>query len=75
MDKRLAKRHKRQVSRAKERGGVTEPDVRTPEQVKADREASRAITGRTDGPNATSSAALSRGGRQTATGSAAKTDV
>jgi hypothetical protein len=74
MDKRLAKRHKRQVARAKERGAVSEPDVRTPEQIKADREASRAVTGRS-GLNATSSTALSRGGRSTSTGSAAKTDV
>ena len=41
MDKRLAKRHKRQVSRAKERVKLSEPDVRTPEQIEAAREASR----------------------------------
>jgi hypothetical protein len=75
MDKRLAKRHKRQVSRAKERGSVSEPDVRTPEQVKADREASRAVTGRSSGLDASSSMSLSRGGRPSSNGSAAKTDV
>jgi hypothetical protein len=41
MDKRIAKRHKRQVQRARERHRVSEPDVRTPEQLKAAREASR----------------------------------
>jgi len=41
MDKRLAKRHKRQVARAKERVRLSEPDVRTPEQIEAAREASR----------------------------------
>jgi hypothetical protein len=40
MDKRLAKRHKRQVARAGERLRVSEPDVRTPDQRKAAREAS-----------------------------------
>jgi hypothetical protein len=46
MDKRLAKRHKRQVSRAKERFRVSEPDVRTPEQLKEAREVSRPVKGR-----------------------------
>ena len=46
MDKRLAKRHKRQVSRAKERVRLSEPDLRTPEQIKAAREASRPTLGR-----------------------------
>jgi len=41
MDKRLAKRHKRQVSRAREKVKLSEPDVRTPEQVEAARLASR----------------------------------
>lgn len=41
MDKRLAKRHKRQVAREKERVRISEPDVRTPEERKAAREASR----------------------------------
>ena len=42
MDKRLAKRHKRQVARARANVKTSEPDLRTPEQVEADREASRA---------------------------------
>ena len=41
MDKRLQKRHKRQVARAKEHIRLSEPDLRTPEQIKAAREASR----------------------------------
>jgi hypothetical protein len=41
MDKRLAKRHKRQVSRARQKVKVSEPDVRTPEQIAAARAASR----------------------------------
>jgi len=35
MDKRLAKRHKRQVERAKQHVRLSEPDVRTPEQIAA----------------------------------------
>ncbi len=46
MDKRLAKRHKRQVSRAKSRIKVSEPDLRTPEEIKAAREASQAVAER-----------------------------
>jgi hypothetical protein len=42
MDKRLAKRHKRQVARARANVKTTEPDVRTPEQIEADRAASQA---------------------------------
>jgi hypothetical protein len=45
MNKRLAKRHKRQVARAKERVKVSEPDVRTPDQLAAAREASRSVSG------------------------------
>ena len=42
MDKRLAKRHKRQVTRAREKVRVSEPDVRTPEQIAAAKVASGA---------------------------------
>jgi hypothetical protein len=49
MNKRLLKRHKRQVSRAKESIRLSEPDVRPPEQVRAAREASRAATDRRTG--------------------------
>ena len=49
MNKRLEKRHKRQVARA--RNSVKEssqPDVRTPEQIAAARETSRSVSGRHD---------------------------
>jgi hypothetical protein len=46
MNKRILKRHKRQVARARERGGLTEPDLRTSEQVAAAREVSRSIASR-----------------------------
>lgn len=52
MNKRLLKRHKRQVLRAKERVRVSEPDLRTPEQVRAAREASRPAGGRRTGSQA-----------------------
>lgn len=45
MNKRLLKRHKRQVARAKGHMKLSEPDVRTPEQVRAAREASRPAGG------------------------------
>ena len=41
MNKRLLKRHKRQVSRAKAQVRLSEPDLRTPGEVTAAREASR----------------------------------
>ena len=56
MNKRLLKRHQRQVSRAKERVKVSEPDLRTPEQVSAAREASRRVAGQHDVPRAPYSA-------------------
>jgi len=52
MNKRILKRHKRQVSRAKERVRLSEPDLRTPEQVRAAREASRPAGGRRNDPHA-----------------------
>jgi hypothetical protein len=52
MNKRLLKRHKRQVSRAKERVRVSEPDLRTPEQVSAAREVSRSVAGQHNVPRA-----------------------
>ncbi len=41
MDKRVAKRHKRQVARAKAHTKTSEPDLRTHEQIEAAREASK----------------------------------
>jgi hypothetical protein len=52
MDKRLLKRHKRQVSRAKDKLKISEPDVRTPEQIAAARELSRSLVGRGSDPRA-----------------------
>lgn len=43
MNKRLEKKHKRRVSRAKDRIHLSEPDMRTPEQIRAAREASRPV--------------------------------
>jgi hypothetical protein len=73
MDKRLAKRHKRQVSRAKEHVKLSEPDLRTPEQIKAARDASRATRGGSSADtNVRSSTPAFRSVQ--GTGSAAKTD-
>jgi hypothetical protein len=52
MNKRLLKRHQRQVSRAKERVKVSEPDLRTPEQLSAAREVSRSVVGQHNVPRA-----------------------
>ena len=75
MDKRLAKRHKRQVERARERVRVSEPDIRTPEQIQADREASQANMGRAAGATAPGANPATRSNRPPASGSAAKTSV
>jgi hypothetical protein len=75
MDKRLAKRHKRQVARAKEHVKLSEPDLRTPEQIKAARDASRASMGHGSDGNVHSAATSFRGGKAPGTGSAAKTDA
>ena len=52
MNRKLLKRHKRQVARAKERVKVSEPDVRTPEQLAAAREASSAVSRLRNQPHA-----------------------
>jgi hypothetical protein len=75
MDKRLQKRHKRQVARAKEHVKLSEPDLRTPEQVKAAKEAARAASGHRTDSNAHLPTASTRGHAGPATHSAAKTDV
>jgi hypothetical protein len=74
MDKRLAKRHKRQVSRERERVKLSEPDLRTPEQIKAAREASRATRGGSSDNNVRNSMPAFRNTHVQGTGSAAKTD-
>ena len=73
--KRLLKRQKRKVSRAKEQVKLSEPDVRTPEEIKAARDASRATEGPGKGPNVHGSAGSVRNRTATGTGSAAKTSV
>jgi hypothetical protein len=75
MDKRLAKRHKRQVARAKEHVKVSEPDVRTPEQIQAAREASGAGDVVTKGLNTQKNVPSFRGSRAPSVGSASKTDA
>jgi len=74
MNKRLLKRHKRQVARAKGRIRLSEPDLRTPDQIRAAREASRATDGRGTGSNARSPGPSFRG-RMSASGSGVKTDA
>jgi hypothetical protein len=74
MDKRLAKRHKRQVERAKLHTKQSEPDLRTPEQVAAAKEAGKAEFNRTN--TAAKMQTQTRGvNPATSTGSAAKTSV
>ncbi len=75
MDKRLAKRHKRQVARARERVKTSEPDVRTQEQIEADRQASQAGGMHTDQPKMAAASRPLRHNPAIATGSAAKTAV
>jgi hypothetical protein len=74
MNKRLLKRHKRQVSRAKEQVRLSEPDLRTPEQIKAAREASRPDDGRRTGPHAHFSKPSNRDQAAPAADSTAKAD-
>ena len=52
MNRKLLKRHKRQFARAKERVKVSEPDVRTPEQLAVAREASSAVSRLRNEPHA-----------------------
>jgi hypothetical protein len=73
MDKRLAKRHKRQVARAKEHIKISEPDLRTPEQIKAAKEASRADLTRGSAANLGATSRSFRNSSATSTHSAAKT--
>ena len=46
MNKRILKRHKRQVSRARGQIRLSQPDLRTPEQVAEAREVSRSVASR-----------------------------
>jgi hypothetical protein len=71
----LEKRHKRQVTRAREKVKLSEPDVRTPEQIKAAREASRAIAGHSSAPLAPYAATPSASHSGAAGNAAAKPDT
>jgi len=75
MDKRLAKRYKREVARAKDKVKLSEPDVRTPEQIEAARQASRPDTKRDTNSNVQATGRSFRNNAATSTGSAAKTAV
>ena len=75
MDKRLLKRHKRQVARAKDRVKLSEPDLRTPEQLLAAREASRPAGGRHNSPEAHYATPAIRNRSVSASHSPAKADV
>lgn len=74
MDKRLEKRHKRQVARAKQKVKISEPDVRTHEEIEAAREASRPTGSSSGNPKLSGSTRSLRNSHATGTGSAAKTD-
>lgn len=73
MDKRLEKRHKRQVARAKKNVKLSEPDVRTPEQIEAARQASRGHFGHGN-PSKVSVPGGTHRNAAIGTGSPAKTD-
>jgi hypothetical protein len=76
MNKRLEKRHKRQVTRARDRVRLSEPDLRTPEQVTAAREASRAVGNRRADPRPPySTTAANRAGPAAADDAAADGDA
>jgi hypothetical protein len=73
MDKRLAKRHKRQVARAKAHAKTSEPDLRTPEQIEADRQASQAGGGIMNQSKVAVPSRPNRHNQAVQTGSAART--
>jgi hypothetical protein len=75
LNKRLLKRHKRQVARAKEHVKLSEPDLRTPEQITAAREAGRSAGGRRGGAEAPGAAPSLQKHTHAAARSAAKADA
>ncbi len=74
MSKRLLKRHKRQVSRAKLQMKVSEPDLRTPDEIQAAREASRPAGGWPNSRHGQSSTPASRNSAGRSVDSTAKSD-
>jgi len=75
LNKRLLKRHKRQVARAKEHVKLSEPDLRTPEQITAAREAGRSSGARRGGSQAPSAVPSLRNHAGAAAHSPAKADA
>lgn len=75
LEKRLAKRHKRQVSRARARVRLSEPDLRTPEQVRAARDASRVKLSPHSPGGILKSAPAAGNNKTSGTGSAVRTAV
>jgi hypothetical protein len=75
MNKRLLKQHKRSVSRAKQRVKLSQPDLRTPEQVRAAREASCPSGYRGNDAHALYPAPSIRNHARSAAKSTAKADV
>lgn len=75
MDKRLMKRHKRQVERARAHVKVSEPDLRTPEEIKAAREASHSGFARQNAAGTNYSGPALRGHGVPPVGSASKADA
>jgi hypothetical protein len=74
MNKRLEKRHKRKVSRAKDQVRLSEPDLRTPAQIQTARETSQAASGR-GAANVHNSFPSFRNHQRTGSGGAVKTDA
>jgi len=73
MDKRIEKRHKRQVARAKAKVRTSEPDVRTPEQIAEARAASKPSAQQGNAAHLPNTP--QRAGRATGVMSAGKTDA
>ena len=75
MTKQLEKRHRRKVARAKAQVKLSEPDLRTPEQIQEARQASRATWNTGGARRANPAAPAFLNSRAAPAGSAAKTDA
>jgi hypothetical protein len=73
--KRLLKRHNRHAADADARVKLSEPDVRTPEQIQAAREASRPAAGGRQNQKGRTAADSTRSLARRVSGSAAKADA
>lgn len=74
MNKRIEKRHKREVMRKKNKARLSEPDLRTPEEIKIAREASRPAQGWHKDPHVNYSKPSKRSHSGSAARSPAKVD-